>query len=230
MHSRQGVHLFNLETQRSTGLSNNAMDCGFLTTLNDKHNKRSKAVKSKLQKKLLGLLFVSAAMGTSVQAEVLYQFNATGYQTYSWSPQASIHLYVDGSGVNQTVYLFAFSGVRGVDYKYWGGIVPNDALQIQGISGIKVNVDTCEILNNDGCGLIDVTIDSEPGWENFRTSTGVTQYKYNDIIMTSVGHTHDRYTTTTGTINGYPIDIQAPNWNSTISKTSEMSVRVETGN
>ena len=185
-------------------------------------------MKRKIQK-LLGLLFVSATMSAPVQAQVLYQFNATGYQTYSYSPQASIHLYVDGNGVNQTIYLFAFSD-DGVDEKYWGGVVPKDAVLIQGIAGMKIYVDTCEVLNNSGCGIIDVTIDSAPGYDNFRTFTGVTQYKYNDIIMTSVGHTHDRYTTTTGTINGVPIDIQAPDGLSTISKISEMSVRVENGN
>lgn len=187
-------------------------------------------MRSKIQK-LLGLLFVSAAINAPAQAALVDQYTVSGYVSYSWSPQAAINLFIDGSGVNQTVHLYAFSGTWGVDYKYWGGVIPNDAVLVKGIAGIEVHVDTCEVLNIDGCGLIDVTIDSAPGWDNFQTYTGVYQYQYyNGTQVTSVGHWHNRYTTTTGTINGHPIDIQAPNWGSTMSKTLDMSVRVDNGN
>lgn len=183
-------------------------------------------MRSKIQK-LLGTFIVLCASSFAAHAEV-DQYNVSGYMTYSWSLQSSIHLYIDGNGVNQTVHLYASSG-RGVDYKYWGGVVPNDAVLIEGVSGIKVYVDTCTVLNNSGCGLIDVTIKTEPGYDNFLTYTGVRQYQYdNGTIITSVGHLKNHYTTTTGTINGVPIDIQAPNGLSTLSKTTNMSVTVTT--
>ena len=175
-------------------------------------------------------LLAAVVINTSAQAEVISQYTTSGVWASSWTSTAAIQIDVNGNGVNREIYLYAYSGTWGVDYKYWGGKIPADAVSVDGIHGVRVNINTCDVMYNDGCGLIDVTITSEPGYDNFRTRTGVTSIRYaNGIILNRVGHLHDRFTNTSGTINGYPISIVAPNWASVMSKTNGMSVTVSTG-
>jgi len=189
-------------------------------------------VKKLLRKSTYGLV-AAAAISAPVNAEVLSQYTTSGVWANAWTRSASVQIDVDGNGVNRKVYLYAISGSWGADYSFWGGEIPASAVKVNGIHSVSVNIDTCTVpaRYNIGCGLVDVTITSVPGWENFRTSTGVTSNKYdNGIILNRVGHLHDRYADTTGTVNGQPLNITAPNWASVISKTNGMSVTVSTGN
>lgn len=180
----------------------------------------------KLLQAVLALLVIAAV---PAQAEV-YQYNVKGYTAFAWSKTAAVRLHIDGSGVNRKVMLYANSGVSGVDYKYWGGEIPADAVTVNGINSISVNINTCTVLSNIGCGLVDVTMTTLAGYENFRTRTGAWNYTTPYATFNYVGHLHDRYADVAGTVNGYPLNITGPSWNSIVSQTSELSVSVFIGN
>lgn len=182
-----------------------------------------------LLKKVVFGLVVTAVASTSAHGEVLDQYTTNGMWANAWTPTASVQIDVDGNGANRKVYMYAFSGTWPVDYKYWGGEIPADAVTVNGIHSVQVTINTCEVLQNDGCGPVNVLFTSEPGYDNFRTRTGVTRFRFdNGVIINRVGHLHDRFASVIGTVNGYPIEINAPSWSSIMSKTNGMSVTVST--
>ena len=169
------------------------------------------AVKKQLQQ-LAGSLALTAAMSITAQAGgINYQYTFDGQWVQSYSRDASIYLSISDNGVNRTVTLQAASrdASTGVS-NYWVGSIPADAVKVEGVHSVSVYVDTCAYVANysTGCGIVDVTATSEPGWENFRTLTQTyNTHTWDDLILQQVGHIMDRYTSTNGSVNGVPLSI-----------------------
>lgn len=188
----------------------------------------------KYLKQLSSVLFMTAAISLPVQAEVDSRYTFNGQWVQSYSQYASINLEISGEGVNQTVYLYSHSGHGSTgDQIIWNGPIPSDAVHIAGIHSVAVKVNTCDYQADysTGCGLVDVTVTSEPGWENFRVLTQVSHFiTWDGFMMQQVGHIHDRYTSTTGRVNGYPINIDnsgdIKTWMSRMGTAKDMEISV----
>ena len=190
----------------------------------------------KYLQRLSGALFMMAAISLPVQAELNYQYTFNGQWVQSYSQYASIYLQISGEGVNQTVYLYSHSGHWSTgDQVIWNGPIPTEAVHIAGIHSVSVKVNTCELeaTYSTGCGVIDVTAISEPGWENFRTLTQASNFHtWDGMILQQVGHIHDRFTSTTGSVNGYPINVDnsgpVKTWMSRMGTAQDMVISVTT--
>ena len=185
---------------------------------------------------LSGALFMMTAISLQSQAGVINKYTFNGQWVQSYSQYASIYLEIRGEGVNQTVYLYSNSGHWSTgDQVVWSGPIPADTVIIQGIHSVSLTVNTCEHQADysTGCGLVDVTATSEPGWENFRVLTQVSHFHtWDGMIMQQVGHIHDRYTSTTGSVNGYPLNIDnsgdIKTWMSRMGTAQNMQITVIT--
>ena len=185
---------------------------------------------------LSGALLMTAAISMPAQAELDYQYTFNGQWVQSYSRTASIYLEISGAGVNQTVYLYSQSGSYSTGDKIvWNGYIPSDTVKVEGIHSVSVNVNTCEYEASyaTGCGVVNVTATSLPGWENFRTLTQVSHFDTWDGMMTHrVGRIHDRFTNTTGSVNGYPINIDNSGdfktWMSRMGTAQDMEISVIT--
>ena len=188
----------------------------------------------KYMQQLLTALFITAAVSLPAQAAVDNKYTFNGQWVQSYSGDASIYLEISGEGVNQTVYLYSHSGQRSTgDQIIWNGPIPSDAVTIQGIHSVSVKVNTCEHEADfsTGCGMVDVTATSEAGWENFRVLTQVSHfYTWDGMMMQQVGHIHDRYTSTTGSVNGYPLNIDnsgdIKTWMSRMGTAKDMEISI----
>jgi len=168
-------------------------------------------VRRKLQK-LLGTFVILSATSLAAQAGgVIYKYTSNGQWVQAYSRTASIYLTIDGDGVNRVVNLQAHSGsYYAGDSKTWIGEIPADAVTVQGLHQVSISVDTCNYTAkfSTGCGVVELTATSEPGWENFLTYTQASHTDYWDGLMYQyVGHIKDVFTSTTGTVMGYPISI-----------------------
>lgn len=196
---------------------------------------RSQEVKKYLQQ-LSGVLFMTAAISQPAQAELDYKYTFNGQWVQSYSNNASIYLEISGNGVNRTVNLNAQSGNYSTgDKVVWIGPIPPDAVKVEGIHNVSVYVNTCEheATHSTGCGIVNVTATSLPGWENFRVLTQVSHFHtWDGLIFHRVGHIHDRFTNTTGSVNGYPINIDnsgdIKTWMSRMGTAKDMQISVIT--
>jgi hypothetical protein len=189
-------------------------------------------------KKALGLIAVLGVISVPVQAELIDQYVNDSSYTWSGSYNASLGIDIQDNGENQVIRMSANSYSEENGYNYWYGEIPSDAVLNMSIHGLSVNVDTCQLTamyswGTAPCGVVAVDITSEPGWENFRTWTQPTHYHtWYGYLQTRVSHSHTRFTSTTGTVNGVSIDIDnsvAPHtWNSVMGSSSGMSVSVST--
>jgi len=192
-------------------------------------------VKKYLQQ-LSSVLFVMAAISLPAQAGLNYQYTFNGQWVQSYSQYASIYLEISGNGVNQTVYLYSHSGHWSTgDQVIWNGPIPTDAVNIQGIHSVSVNVNTCDLdaTYSTGCGVVAVTTTSQAGWENFRVLTQASNFHtWDGLVLQQVGYIHDRYTNTTGSVNGYSINIDnsgdIKTWMSRMGTAKDMLVSVTT--
>lgn len=191
---------------------------------------------NKLLQKLLGVFIVTMAISAPAQAELNYQYTFDGQWVQSYTRNASIYLEISGDGVNQTVYLYSHSGSWSTgDQVFWNGPIPADALHIEGIHSVSVYVNTCEheATYSTGCGIVDVTATSLPGWENFRTLTQTSNFHtWDGLVLQRVGNIHDRFTNTVGSVNGYPLvidnDIPLHTWTSRMGRAKDVLVSVTT--
>ena len=184
---------------------------------------------------LVGALTIATAISIPTHAGGLnYHYTFDGQWVQSYSRDASIYLTITDNGANQTVTLQAASkdSTTGVS-SYWVGSIPTDAIQVEGVHSVSVYVDTCAYVANysTGCGIVDVTATSEPGWENFQTFTQTyNTHTWDNLILQQVGHIQDRYTSTTGSVNGVPlaIDNSGPvkTWMSRMGKAKDVEVSV----
>ena len=191
-------------------------------------------MKNKIQK-IVGVLFLLAVVSLQAQAGgINYQYTFDGQWVQSYSRDASIYLTVNGNGVNQTVTLQAASrDVSTGVYSYWIGSIPTDAVVVEGIHRVSVYVNTCDYIANysTGCGIVDVTATSEAGWDNFKISTQTSNFHtWDNLILQQVGHVHDRFTSTSGSVNGVPLSIDnsgsVKTWMSRMGTAKDMLVSV----
>jgi len=179
---------------------------------------------------VLGLMFV-LSMGAAHAAET-YVMNVHGqygqvYYTRTDSGWVSGMVSVDGSGVNQTAFVFATSYSQADGYKFWRGNVPVSAVTVNGISSISVDVDTCAVepINMRGCGYLNFTVTTdEPatGW----IDNGVVHYSYGDYIQTSAGARQVRASSAEGSINGQAFSSSR----AFMVKSSDVNIQITVGN
>lgn len=161
---------------------------------------------------MVGVLGIMCAFSMPTQAAGLdSQYTFDGQWVQSYSRNASIYMTISGQGVNQTVTLQAMSrdAATGMS-SFWFGMIPADSVQVHGVNSVSVYVNTCDYIAtySTGCGIVDVTATSEPGWENFSVFTQASSfYTWDNLIIQSVGHIFDRFTSTTGSVNGTPLAV-----------------------
>ena len=139
--------------------------------------------------KYMGIGLVASISSFSAQAELIDQFPATQSEYANASVSgASVNLYIDDTGVNQTITLAVRTG-WGSAYTYWRGVISAADVTINGISEIAVNTDTCAYTpvtstGNDACGRVDVTFSK--GDFLFRTDGNVT-FDWAPLVNTITG-------------------------------------------
>lgn len=188
--------------------------------------------------KMLGIFVVFGVISMPVQAELIDQYINDSSYTWSASYNASLGVDIYNNGVNQVVMMSANSYSEENGSSYWYGEIPSEAVLNRSINGLTVTVDTCTLTATYSwgavpCGLVDVTVTSEPGYENFRTQTRATHYHtWYGYLQTRVSHLHQRFTSTTGTVNGVALEVdnsgEIKTWNSVLGSSSGMSVSVST--
>jgi len=172
-----------------------------------------------------GLLLASFFMASSAVAGTVYQFTSNGTFGQTWGGSAGVNVSVDGSGVNRVAHLVYYAYSADIGYNFWYGEIPADAVKVNGVSSVSVQIDTCTLGNLSGCGYVDATINTnEPasGW----VYTGAYDYSYGDMVIKYVGHNQARFSSATGTVLGLPVNPT----NAAIGKYTDMGVTVNIGN
>lgn len=179
----------------------------------------------------LALVFaVFAASITSAQAattDIITTNGEFGQVTYTYNNGgwANGTVSVDGAGVNRTAYLFyvAYNPTNG--YRYWSGNIPVDAVTVNGVAQISVNIDTCTVNATPACGPVNFQVSTnEPasGWIN----NGVWGYQYDGYSVKNVGAAQARSSSATGTILDQVID----NGRSWIGTMDNVTIELTVGN
>ena len=153
---------------------------------------------------LMSSVLSSILMASSAFAGVVYQYNSSGQYGQAGNGSTGMELTVDGSGVNEVARLVYYSYAGG-SFSMWAGDIPTDAVTVNGVNSMSVQLDTCTVNNVDGCGYVDVTIDTnEPaaGW----VYTGAYNSQYGNMVIERVGHIQARFSTAVGTVNGISVD------------------------
>lgn len=177
-----------------------------------------------------------ATTNMPAQAELNYQYVFDAQWVQSYTRNASIYLEIRSDGDNQTAYLYSHSGSWSTgDLVLWNGPIPTDALHVEGIHSVSIYLNTCEheASYSTGCDIVDATATSLPGWENFRTWTQTSNYHtWDGLVLQQVGNIHDRFTSTVGSVNGYPLvidnDVPVHTWSSRMGRAKDVLVSVTT--
>jgi hypothetical protein len=150
-----------------------------------------------------------------------------GQSGYVYTPgmgSASATVSISGAGVNQTATLMHWSNDPTNGYQYWRGLIPMDAVTSTGIAGISVTIDTCEVDNRAGCGYVDLSVRSDvpaSGW----VDNGVNEITSTGYIYRQVGSRIVRFASSTGSVNGIPVD----STRAFMSKGTDVTISVTTG-
>lgn len=162
--------------------------------------------------KILGTIAMvtsSIAIISAANAATIDQ-STTGSSEFAqvYQNSTSINLTIEGAGVNRVVTLAVSNYAPGVGSSYWKGIIPNDAVTVNGIAQVSVNVaDTCayeasSTYGSDYCYAVDATFSKN---DYLWKTNGVTQYKWGDIIYQIVGGVSTFSAAATGYVNGVDI-------------------------
>ena len=172
---------------------------------------------------------VALALNSAAQAGIIDQ-STTSSAGFSQVYQngTSVNLTIEGAGANRTVNLAISSYTYGVGSTYWSGEIPADAVVVNGIAQVSVNVDTCTLepkvsYGDYPCGMVDMTFTkADYLWK----TNGVTQYTYGDITYQLIGGISTFSAAASGTVRG--VEINATN--AYMGKYTDVSITVSTGN
>jgi len=151
------------------------------------------------------------ALIPAVHAEVIDQVVSSGQYGQASANNtgdigwAAATVSIEKNGINRTAHLFHVSSSPSTGYNYWTGNIPVDAVIVNGVNSISVNIDTCSVNYIAGCGPVYLTVTtSEPatGW----IDNGVRQYDWNGVIYREAGARQVRFSSATGSVHGVPID------------------------
>lgn len=161
------------------------------------------------------------------------QNNADGY--------VNVSFYEEGAGPTSKKYLSLYVQTRDENGFWqltrWNGVVPAEAISINGVNNATINVDTCQVETTynyaNGCGVVSLTVTKDP--QAFgSTSAGAYAYNWNGLIMQFAGSWTTHNSTATGSVYGINIDTAANNSfgsaTARIGKYTNVSVTVTTGN
>lgn len=132
-------------------------------------------------------------------------YGQTGYVSTPGMGSASATVSISGQGTNQSATLMHWSNDSTNGYQYWRGLVPVAAVTSTGIDGISISINTCEVDNRAGCGYVDFSVRSDTpasGW----VDNGVNQTTGTGYIYRQVGARTVRFASSTGSVNGVPVD------------------------
>ncbi len=155
----------------------------------------------------IGFSIITPAAHSAVVDQIVSsgQFGQVSVNNGGNTGWANATISVEGNGVNRTAHLFHVSYSPSTGYKYWTGNIPADSVTVTGVASIAVDIDTCSVSNTAGCGPVSfmVTTD-EPatGW----IDNGVIKYEWNNLIYREVGARQVRFSSSTGYVNGIPVD------------------------
>jgi hypothetical protein len=154
-------------------------------------------------KKMLTLGAAALLLGgvSLAQAEILNQMVSNGNFASAYQGSTGFTVTTEGSGVNQKTTLMVNTYTYGVGFTSWKGEIPASAVVMDGVSQISVNIDTCSINNDPGCGYIDATVTKDPldgGW----IINGASSTTYGDLTQTIAGVRQTHRANAVGTING----------------------------
>lgn len=185
-----------------------------------------------MRKQLLKTIGIAAVLfaAASVNAAEVNLFKAKGEYgqvPYTYTPGigwANGTVSVDGSGENRTANLFYASYTVANGYNFWRGDIPVDAVTVNGVDQISVEIDTCSISNVGGCGYVNFSVRKDVpagGWIN----NGAWRVDYDDYHAVYSGNSQVRYASSTGEILGIPVD----NSRAFIGKMNEVTIEVTVG-
>lgn len=150
-------------------------------------------------------------------------------------------IYEEGAGINASKWLRVITNVRDADgilrYERWQGVIPNNAMSINGVASASISVDTCTLTagfsSANGCGVVELTVTKDP-LAFGSTSAGAYAYNYGGLIMQYAGSWTTHNSTAVGSVNGINIDTALNSAfgasRAVIGKYTNVSVTVTTGN
>lgn len=152
-------------------------------------------------------VFLLASIAQAAETDIFVVSGTYGDTGYVYTPgygSAAATVAINGAGAGATATLMAWS-YSPDGYKYWRGNIPVESVTSTGIDGISVSINTCEISNTGGCGQVDFSVRADvpaSGW----TDNGVFSYTGNGYVSRQVGERTVRFASSTGYVNGIPVD------------------------
>lgn len=171
-----------------------------------------------------------ALLGSSVaRADLMYQYttgSAESAMISSYEAGNSVYLNVGHEGVSGKTHLVYATYTPDTGYHYWNGMIPTSAITTTGITEMSISIDTCTIMANSACGIVDVTVSKDVATTPL-INTGVSQSMYGGVLYQTAGS----YTTYTadaaGFVNGIAVNTTTRAW---IGRYNNVSVTVSSGN
>lgn len=152
------------------------------------------------------VVVTASVVALTANADVVYQQVVSGTYgqafTYSGGTYAGINISMDDSGEARLV---TYYHTPSDGYKLWYGTIPSSAVKVDGVDGIAVQINTCDVNNVDGCGEVDAKVQMDPKAGGFITN-GETHYTWDNVIIQVAGPIQVHNANSTGYINGIPLD------------------------
>lgn len=174
---------------------------------------------------LIGLLLCTSIAQSAVVEQVVTsgQFGQVSANNGGAAGWANATVSVEGEGINQTAHLFHVSNSPSTGYQFWTGNIPVNTVKRTGVASISVDIDTCSVSNNPGCGYVNFTVTTdEPasGW----IDNGVRKYDWDGYIYREAGARQVRFSRSTGTVNGISVN----NDRAFMGKYNEVTISIST--
>lgn len=180
--------------------------------------------------KLNFMAFVAVALfvSSNANADLLYQFTTGSSQfgmvsTYDNSNFVYVQVSTEQVGTTHLVYA-TYTPATG--YSYWNGAIPASAVTTTGITEMNINIDTCTVVANTACGLIDLTITKDAA-DSPLINTGVSQYAVDRVLYQTAGSTTSYTADAVGFVNGIAVNTTTRAW---MGRYSNVTVTVAAGN
>jgi hypothetical protein len=166
---------------------------------------------------------------SSVLAADVYTYNVTGqYGGVRWifNPAGSVsaEITIEGLGHDRRARLRTTTYGGAMGYSNWHNYIPVDAVTVQGVSSMTVELDTCSVVNEYGCGYVNFTLETTQPASGFHQN-GVVRYDFGDVHERYVGDMQVRNAAASGEIVGVPVS----NTNSWIGKFTDVEIEIEVG-
>jgi len=173
----------------------------------------------------VGAFFMSSA--NAAETDIFKANGQFGQVTYTYNNGgwANGTVSVDGAGISRTAHLFYVAYNPSNGYRYWNGDIPTNAVTVNGVAQISVDIDTCIVNPTPACGPVKFAVSTNQpssGWIN----NGVWGYQFDGYMVKYAGAAQARSSSASGTILDQTID-NARSWIGTMDR---VTIEVNIGN